>query len=37
MFSEIEVHINDNQFVDLIVEEIRKSALEWERRELKSP
>ena len=36
MFSEIEVHINDNQFADLIVEEIRKSALEWERRELKS-
>jgi uncharacterized protein (UPF0261 family) len=36
MVSEIEVHINDNQFADLIVEEIRKSALEWERRELKS-
>src|SRR4030043_1381834 len=36
MFSEIEVHINDNQFADAIVEEIRKSALEWERRELKS-
>src|SRR4030042_143209 len=36
MFSGIEVHINDNQFADLIVEEIRKSALEWERRELKS-
>jgi uncharacterized protein (UPF0261 family) len=36
MVSEIEVHINDNPFADLIVEEIRKSALEWERRELKS-
>ena len=36
MVSEIEVHINDSQFADLIVEEIRKSALEWERRELKS-
>jgi uncharacterized protein (UPF0261 family) len=36
MVSEMEVHINDNPFADLIVEEIRKSALEWERRELKS-
>ena len=34
---EIEAHIDDNQFVDAIVEEIRKRALEWERRELKSP
>jgi len=37
MFSGIEAHINDNQFVDLIVKEIRKGALEWERKELKSP
>jgi uncharacterized protein (UPF0261 family) len=37
MVSEMEVHINDNEFADLIVEEIRKSSLEWERGELKSP
>jgi uncharacterized protein (UPF0261 family) len=36
MVSEIEAHINDNQFADAIVEEFRRSALEWERRELKS-
>jgi uncharacterized protein (UPF0261 family) len=34
--SEMEVHINDSQFADAIVEEIRKNDLGRERRELKS-
>jgi len=35
MVSELEVHINDEQFADAIVEEIRKNALTW-RNEVKS-
>jgi uncharacterized protein (UPF0261 family) len=34
--SEMEVHINDGQFADAIVEEIRKNDLGRERREMKS-
>ncbi len=36
MVTELEVHINDSQFADFIVEEFQRSALECERRELKS-
>jgi uncharacterized protein (UPF0261 family) len=29
--SEVEAHINDNQFADIIVEEIWKNAMEWKK------